>query len=451
METRGTGNAILCYVDTEGVMRKIVSLIENESAFHDKHGFCFEEAGIRLHSTIAVRVSAISDSSKRLLRTERLVDDLVVGNSGTPQLIELSEVNVQKDSTGRPYSLNILLKDTAGSIISPVVALKHAFFEGADTTEAQKHDRYHPRAGHITLVSARKCPRLFQNAERMDSLIKNIKDIIAADKNVPIQAIGFPEKEVPFTIRNNDHLHSKTVFKYPLYLLNRHLFIDLPEGRALIDTGAPFSSSTTGRLTWKNQNHKVNHGGYMGFTFDKLSAEISTQVDALLGMDLLKQTTLLFDVAHRTLTAGDKMPKGFPAHHRYERPPMSDIPIFQVTLNNQPARVLWDTGAQFGYVTDRKFVEGARALPGFQDFSPLFGDLHMQTSYVIPIRIAGHEQTLLETVGEAPTNLRGGVSPVPMEPFLRALGVDAIVGGASWMPHVKVWLNPLDQSFAVTV
>jgi hypothetical protein len=124
-----------------------------------------------------------------------------------------------------------------------------------------------------------------------------------------------------------------------------------------------------------------------------------------------------------------------------ERPSMSDIPIFQVTLNNQPARVLWDTGAQFGYVADQKFVEGARALPGFQDFSPLFGDLHMRTSYVIPFRISGHEQTLFETVGEAPKK---------MEPFLRVLDVDAIVG-ASWMPHVKVWLNPLDQSFALAV
>jgi hypothetical protein len=62
---------------------------------------------------------------------------------------------------------------------------------------------------------------------------------------------------------------SSMVCTYKLYLLNRHLFIDLPEGRALIDTGAPFSSSTSGRLTWQNQNHGVNKGGYMGFTFDK--------------------------------------------------------------------------------------------------------------------------------------------------------------------------------------
>ena len=237
------------------------------------------------------------------------------------------------------------------------------------------------------------------------------------------------------------------VCTYKLYLLNRHLFIDLPEGRALIDTGAPFSSSTSGRLTWQNQNHGVNKGGYMGFTFDKLSAEIGAQVDALLGMDLLAQTTLLFDVAHRTLTAGDEMPSGFKAQP-YELAPMSDIPLFHVELNGHPARVLWDTGAQFGYVTGKKFVAGKKAEPGFKDFSPMFGDLNIPNSYKLSFSLAGHE--LIETVGEAPSILGGGVSPVPMGPFLRALDIDSIIG-PSWMPRVKVWLNPLDQTFAVAV
>ncbi|MEO0039110.1 MAG: hypothetical protein RIS38_58 [Verrucomicrobiota bacterium] len=240
---------------------------------------------------------------------------------------------------------------------------------------------------------------------------------------------------------------SHMVCTYKLYLLNRHLFLDLPEGRALIDTGAPFSSSVTGRLTWQNQNHGVNQGGYMGFTFDKLSAEIGVQVDALLGMDLLAQTTLLFDVARRTLTAGDEMPADFVAQS-YEVAPMSDIPLLQVRLNDRPARVLWDTGAQYGYVTEPRFLEDAEHVPGFRDFSPMFGDLEIPVAYVVPFSLGGHD--LNETAGEAPRRLGGGVSPVAMQPFLRALDIDAIIG-PSWMPRVKVWLNPLDQTYAVAV
>ncbi len=240
---------------------------------------------------------------------------------------------------------------------------------------------------------------------------------------------------------------SSMVHTYQLYLLNRHLFIDLPEGRALVDTGAPFSSSVTGRLTWQNRNHGVNQGGYLGFTFDKLSAEIGVQVDALLGMDLLAQTTLLFDVDRRTLTAGDEMPADFVAH-RYEVAPMSDIPLLRIPLNGKPARVLWDTGAQYGYVTSDRFLERTPALPGFRDFSPMFGDLDIPASYAVPFSLAGHD--LVEVLGEAPHHSSGGLSPVAMNPFLRALDIDAIIG-PSWMPRVKVWLNPLDQTYAAGV
>jgi hypothetical protein len=93
-------------------------------------------------------------------------------------------------------------------------------------------------------------------------------------------------------------------------------------------------------------------------------------------------------------------------------------------------------------------VAGKKAEPGFKDFSPMFGDLHIPQSYTLPFTLAGHD--LHEHVGEAPSVLGGGISPVPMSPFLRALDIDAIIG-PSWMPRVKVWLNPLDQTFAVAI
>jgi hypothetical protein len=78
----------------------------------------------------------------------------------------------------------------------------------------------------------------------------------------------------------------------------------------------------------------------------------------------------------------------------------------------------------------------------------MFGDMDIPQSHVPPFTLAGHD--LLEQFGEAPIALGGGISPVPMGPFLRALDIDAIIG-PSWMPRVKVWLNPLDQTFALAV
>ena len=225
------------------------------------------------------------------------------------------------------------------------------------------------------------------------------------------------------------------VCTYQLYLLNRHLFIDLPEGRTLVDTGAPFSSSTTGRLTWQNQNHGVNKGGYFGFTFDQLSAEIGVQVDALLGMDHLAQTTLLFDVTHRTLTAGDEMPAGFVARP-YELAPMSDIPLFTVTLNGQPARVLWDTGAQYGYVLRREFAECGEDDGAIEDYNPIMGKIH-SPAWRVPVDMHGVQ--FQERVGVL-TGMFAGM--------LGMVGVDAIVG-CSWMPSRRVWFMPEQASFAV--
>jgi hypothetical protein len=234
------------------------------------------------------------------------------------------------------------------------------------------------------------------------------------------------------------------VSTYHLYLLNRHLFIDLPEGRSLVDTGAPLSSSKTGRLTWQNRNQGVNKGGYMGFTYDKLSAEIGVQVDALIGMDLLAQTTLLFDVAHRTLTAGDDIPEGFKAEH-YDSVPTSDIPLLEISLNGRKARALWDTGAQYGYVVDADYCSGLKPQAGFRDFSPMFGPMDIPRSYNIPFTYQG--MRLTEQCGPSPDEVGGGVSPVPMRTFLKVLNIDAIIG-PSWMQRVKVWFNPIEHTIA---
>ena len=236
------------------------------------------------------------------------------------------------------------------------------------------------------------------------------------------------------------------VCTYQLYVLHRHLFIDLPEGRTLIDTGAPWSASVTGRMTWQNENHGVNKGGYMGFTFDKLSAEIGVQVDALIGMDLLARTTLLFDVANRQLTAGDDIPEGYTAAP-YSLVPTSDIPMLEVTLNGRKAVVLWDTGAQYGYYADDHFSEGLKQLTGFKDFSPMFGALDISRSYHIPFTFQG--LGLVEHCGPTPTHTCGGLSPVPMRTFLSLLNIDAIIG-PSWMQRVKIWLNPIEHTIALS-
>jgi hypothetical protein len=278
-------------------------------------------------------------------------------------------------------------------------------------------------------------------------------------------------------------------YTYRLYLLGRHLLIKLPEGLALLDPGRPFSSTTPivdffgekeiGLITWLDKTHEVNTGGVLPKPLtwalpnkhlekkflerarsrrkkpsntqdspESNSLEKTIEVYAVLGMDFLNnQNTLLYDLVNQTLNVGGELPDGF-LENSYETDAAVDAPIFRLTLNGHSARVLWDTSAGYGYVTDRKFVTESRTRPGFKDSSDLFGDLDFTRSYELPFTLSGHD--LVETVVEAPEDLLGGVSPVSMRSFLRALEIDVTIGN-SWMPRVKVWLNPLDQTFAVAV
>ncbi len=233
---------------------------------------------------------------------------------------------------------------------------------------------------------------------------------------------------------------------YTLSLVNRHLFAFTVEGRILVDTGAPKSASPSGQLTWGSSVRRINKGGYQNFTFEKLSEDIGVQVDGLLGMDLLHRDTVLFDLPRSELTLGAPMPAGAQSK-TYSTVIGSDIPVFATRLNGRSADVIWDTGAQFGYLTDRKFAEGVTPTDGFEDFSPLFGDIPAPESHIIPMVINGRNFT--ERFGLAPDSVNpSGLSPVSMRHFLRTLKIDAIIG-PSWLQGVKAWIDPSKQAFAL--
>jgi hypothetical protein len=68
-------------------------------------------------------------------------------------------------------------------------------------------------------------------------------------------------------------------------------------------------------------------------------------------------------------------------------------------------------------------------------------------SYHIPFALNGLD--LVEHCGPTPSLTCGGLSPVPMRTFLSLLGIDAIIG-PSWMQRVKIWLNPIEHTIALS-
>lgn len=269
------------------------------------------------------------------------------------------------------------------------------------------------------------------------------------------------------------------VYEYPLYLLGGYMLIDLPEGRTLLDPSRPFSSFSIdpkrpAMLTWLGEVHGVARGGFLPNALAwrvvksslfwnlirkrkrssskkaaprKQPAFKSLEVDAVLGMDLIYQTTLFFDIVNRRLIVGDDKPAGF-AERRYESVKSTNVPVFPATLNRHEAWAVWDATAQFGFVANSKFVRGLKPQPGFQEFNPMFGNLEISQSFFMPFTLGGYD--LIERVGKAPFINCGGVSPKAMGPFLKAIDVDVVLSN-SWTPRVKIWLNPPEQTFAIAV
>lgn len=215
-------------------------------------------------------------------------------------------------------------------------------------------------------------------------------------------------------------------FSLPLYILRKHLFADTAEGRTLIDTGAPYTASRTGRLSWGGTSHEVRKGGYLGFNFDSLSANIGAQVDALVGLDRLSDTPMHFDLVSGRLEFGVATPAE--GAFSVDTGAMG-MPVVNIRLNGQPAKSIFDTGAQYGYVMDEKYGDEVHRTETFEDFSPILGDLRPTDAWKLGFKLGS------ESVEDV-----FGLAPDMMRMTLGTFGFDAIFG-PSWMPGRSTWLD----------
>ncbi|MFM7398608.1 MAG: hypothetical protein ACKO4N_06540 [Verrucomicrobiota bacterium] len=212
----------------------------------------------------------------------------------------------------------------------------------------------------------------------------------------------------------------------PIYILRKHLFADTAEGRTLIDTGAPYTASRSGSLFWGGKIRKVHKGGYLGFDFDTLSANIGAQVDALVGLDLLSEEAMHFDLIAGRMELG----VATPAEGSFEIDTSAmGMPVVNIRLNDHGAKAIFDTGAQYGYVMDAKFGHESFRTATFKDFHPIMGDLEPTDAWKLPF-----------TLGEERVEDIFGLAPAVMKMSVGVFGFDAIFG-PSWMPERSTWLD----------
>ena len=187
---KGTGNAILAYVAGESIdaARRIVEDELRHVGLCDVIGrdaFSLEALGIRLHATVALKVGRKHAEEEARVRAALSALPL-------PPAVQLACANIQRDADGVPYSINLLLTDDAAS---PLAALKAAFISGIGEDQRHLHDRYYPRPGHITLVSAAKCAAIFGDEGALARITARLDEAVKGS-TAAIEAVGFPREEV---------------------------------------------------------------------------------------------------------------------------------------------------------------------------------------------------------------------------------------------------------------
>ena len=156
---------------------------------------------------------------------------------------------------------------------------------------------------------------------------------------------------------------------YPLTLIAGHLLVDLPEGRVMIDTGCPYSFGEVPRLT-VGARVKDIPSALSGFNMAHVRKLVHGPVVALLGMDLLDAQPVLFDVPAGVMRVGALALDDVHGSPRLRLSPRSGAwhPLeFDALVQGRRATVLFDTGAQVGYVYDAALLADATQAMGGLD------------------------------------------------------------------------------------
>lgn len=199
---------------------------------------------------------------------------------------------------------------------------------------------------------------------------------------------------------------------FELSFSNGHLFVTLPEGTFLLDTGAPQSFGECGTIAVAGSEFRLQPG-FMGLTADKLSGFVSKPVAGLLGADVLNRFDILIDVPRREVSFTDS-----PLDLQGQSIPLRfalGVPILQASIGGQPTSLFFDTGAQVSYWQD-ELLASFPSAGTISDFYPGFGDFTTET-FMAPC-----------TIGTVQCDIRCGQLPGLLGMTLSLAGTEGIIG-----------------------
>jgi len=208
----------------------------------------------------------------------------------------------------------------------------------------------------------------------------------------------------------------------------------------VVDTGSPASFGDSGKATYGGRTHVLPRSaggiGLPELAGLGLEARIGARLRGLLGMDILGDEPVMWDGARGRAIVRPAAPAASLARVRVERDPTVGVPVIAALVAERTMRLVFDTGAQFGYLTEPAALAAGVDAGEFDDFHPSLGAIK-SASAKIPVGLA--TQRVRERFGHHEPLSQG---------VLRPLGVDGILG-CSWMRDRPVWWLPGESALVI--
>jgi len=234
---------------------------------------------------------------------------------------------------------------------------------------------------------------------------------------------------------------------YPLYFHKKHIHVNLPEGAFIVDTGSPVSYSETGAITYCGTKHTKASAPFI----KTLNQKFGTQCIGILGADLLSTRSVFLDLTKEgQMTVGSECPLGL-MPYKFELSEDKYI-ILEGALNHGPAvvkkdyyadfqlaRFIWDTGAQYGYTSD-KTNNLCSTKGSLIDWNPHLGDIVAENSWIIPVVFKQDDFNFIRD--------HMAYAEVVTKQILEPHKVNAILSN-SWMMGTLVWFDYASQKVAI--
>ena len=194
-----------------------------------------------------------------------------------------------------------------------------------------------------------------------------------------------------------------SMINFNIETFDNHLILLSNDNRFLIDTGSPTTIAKSTEIDIFNSKYKVSQK-YLGLEIDKLSELVGTDLDGLIGGNILKNHVFHIDFKNKSFSILDSIPDNidFVDIDFY-----MNIPIININLDNQSVRAFLDTGAKISYLNS-EYVQDSNSIGDKEDFYPSVGVF--KTSIYNKSIMFPHDKQLNLTFGSLPESLEQALS-----------------------------------------